>query len=146
MRFAFPIARVVDAVTPATRVIYLVDPNNPTGLPLPDGAAEAVAGAASRALVFVDEAYADFSGRTLVGTALERHANLIVGRTFAKGHGLAGLRVVAVKAIQESDATSNPPRPQPARADAYGAAASPPPVEPGTQEIATQVTVTYVME
>ena len=60
--------------------------------------------------------------------------------------GLAGLRVVGVKAIQESDAGSNPPRPQPARADAYGAAAPPPPVEPGTQEVGTQVTVTYVVE
>ena len=59
---------------------------------------------------------------------------------------LAGLRVVGVKAIQESDASSNPPRPQPARADAFNTAAPPPPVEPGTQEVATQVTVTYVME
>ena len=59
---------------------------------------------------------------------------------------LAGLRVVGIKAIQESDATSNPPRPQPARADADGAAAPPPPVEPGTQEVGTQVTVTYVVE
>lgn len=59
---------------------------------------------------------------------------------------LAGLRVVGVKAIQESDASSNPPRPQPARADAYGAAAPAPPVEPGTQEVGTQVTVTYIVE
>jgi uncharacterized protein len=60
---------------------------------------------------------------------------------------LAGLRVVAVKAIQESDASSNPPRPQPARADAYGtAAAPPPPIEPGTQEVGTQVTVSYIVE
>jgi uncharacterized protein len=61
--------------------------------------------------------------------------------------GLAGLRVTAVKSIQDSDTSSSPPRPQPARADAYGvAAAPPPPVEPGTQEIGTQVTVTYIME
>lgn len=60
---------------------------------------------------------------------------------------LTGLRVVGIKAIQESDASSNPPRPQPARADAYGAAAAPPPpVEPGTQEVSTQVTVTYIVE
>lgn len=60
--------------------------------------------------------------------------------------GLAGMRIVGIKAIQESDASSNPPRPQPARADAYGAAAPAPPVEPGQQEVATQVTVTYVIE
>ena len=58
---------------------------------------------------------------------------------------LAGMRVVAVKSIQESDASSSPPpAPQPMAARAEGTAA--PPVEPGTQEIRTQVTVTYIME
>jgi uncharacterized protein YggE len=58
---------------------------------------------------------------------------------------LAGMRVVAVKSIQESDASSSPtPVAQPMAARADGMAA--PPVEPGTQEIRTQVTVTYVME
>lgn len=96
--FAFPLDAVLAAITPATRVVYLVDPNNPTGLPLPDGAAEAIAAAAPSALVFVDEAYADFSGRTLIGPALDRHPNLVVGRTFAKGHGLAALRIGALVA------------------------------------------------
>jgi uncharacterized protein YggE len=60
---------------------------------------------------------------------------------------LAGLRVVSVKAIQEADATSTPVRAQPAAARAEGTfAAPPPPVEPGTQEVRTQVTVTYVIE
>src|SRR5262249_54761145 len=44
------------------------------------------------AVVLLDEAYADFSGRTSIGPALDRHRNLIVGRTFAKGYGLAGVR------------------------------------------------------
>lgn len=96
--FAFPLPAVLAAVAPRTRLVYLVDPNNPTGLPLPEGAAETIAASAPRAVVFVDEAYADFSGRTLVGAALERHPNLVVGRTFAKGHGLAGLRVGALVA------------------------------------------------
>ena len=57
---------------------------------------------------------------------------------------LAGMRVVAVKAIQESDAASSPvPFAQPAAARSEAAA---PPVEPGTQEVRTQVTVTFVME
>lgn len=96
--FAFPLEQVMSALRPRTRAVYLVDPNNPTGLPLPEGAIEAIAAAAPQALVLVDEAYADFSGRTVVGPALDRHANLVVGRTFAKGHGLAGLRIGALVA------------------------------------------------
>ena len=59
---------------------------------------------------------------------------------------LAGMRITAVKAIQELD-SSSPPRPQPADTFAAPQAArAAPPVEPGTQEIRTQVTVTYIME
>lgn len=96
--FRFPLEQLCSAIGADTRVVYLIDPNNPTGLPLPEGAAEAIAARAPHALVLVDEAYADFSGRTLIGAALERHANLVVGRTFAKAHGLAGLRVGALVA------------------------------------------------
>ncbi len=102
--FAFPLETVLAAIGPATRVVYLVDPNNPTGIPLPDGAVDAIAAAAPQALVLVDEAYADFSGRTAVGGALDRHANVVVGRTFAKGHGLAGLRIGALVAQPDTAA------------------------------------------
>lgn len=94
----FSLDRTLAAITPATRLVYLTDPNNPTGLGLPAGAAEAIAARAPQALVLVDEAYANFSGRTLVGPRLERQPNLVVGRTFAKAHGLAGLRVGALVA------------------------------------------------
>lgn len=93
--FAFPLDQVLAALDASVRLVYLTDPNNPTGLALPDGAAEQVAAAAPGALVLVDEAYADFSGRTSIGLA-GRYPNLIVGRTFAKGHGLAGLRIGAL--------------------------------------------------
>jgi len=57
---------------------------------------------------------------------------------------LAGMRVIGVKAIQESDAASAPvPYVAPAAARTEAAAT---PVEPGTQEIRTQVTVTFLME
>ena len=61
--------------------------------------------------------------------------------------GLAGMRVAGVKLISESDAVSTPVR-QPARAEAAPAAAPAPapPVEPGQQEVRTQVTVTFIME
>jgi histidinol-phosphate aminotransferase len=96
--FAFPTNQVLGAITPRTRVIFLTDPNNPTGLPIPEGVVARIAAAAPDALVLVDEAYADFSGRTLIGPLLDEQRNLIVGRTFAKAHGLAGLRIGALVA------------------------------------------------
>lgn len=60
---------------------------------------------------------------------------------------LGGLKIVGIKAIVENDASSSPVRPQPTPYAAPAAAAAPPPpVEPGTQEIRTQVTVTYIVE
>lgn len=72
-------------------VTYLCSPNNPTGnlvsraelLRVIDGA---------RGLVVLDEAYADYSGETLIAEAAVR-PNVVVARTFSKSFGLAGLRV-----------------------------------------------------
>jgi histidinol-phosphate aminotransferase len=94
----FPLRAVLDAITPRTRLIYLCDPNNPSGVPIPFGQIQRVADAAPEATVLVDEAYADFSGRSLIGPLLDRHRNMVVGRTFAKAHGLAALRVGALVA------------------------------------------------
>ena len=93
--FAFPLDELL-AAAPQAGVVYLTDPNNPTGLGIPPGAIEQIAAAAPDTTVLIDEAYADFSGRTIIGPALDRHHNLIVGRTFAKGHGLAALRIGAL--------------------------------------------------
>jgi histidinol-phosphate aminotransferase len=93
---AFSLDAVLHAIKPQTRVIYLCDPNNPSGQPIPSGQIPRIAEAAPRATVLVDEAYADFSGRTIIGSDLDRHRNIVVGRTFAKAHGLAGLRVGAL--------------------------------------------------
>ena len=97
--FRFPLDDILASMTAATRLVYLTDPNNPTGLPIPAGAIERIGAAAPAALVLVDEAYAEFSGRTIIGPALERQGNLVVGRTFAKAHGLAALRVGALLAL-----------------------------------------------
>ena len=95
--FEFPLDRIVAAVNPRTRIVFITSPHNPTGLTVSRDSIVAVAAAAPRATVFVDEAYADFSGITLLGTrALEAHPNLIVGRTFAKAYGLAAIRAGAL--------------------------------------------------
>jgi histidinol-phosphate aminotransferase len=96
--FRFPLEAILGRISPDTKVIYLTDPNNPTGLAIPPGAIERVASAAPDSVVLVDEAYADFSGRTAIGPLLDRHRNLLVGRTFAKAHGLAALRAGALVA------------------------------------------------
>jgi histidinol-phosphate aminotransferase len=101
-RAAFPVQALLASISPDTRLIYLTDPNNPTGLPIPAGVVEAIAAAAPQALVLLDEAYAEFSGRTAIGPTLDRHRNLIVGRTFAKAHGLAALRAGALIAHPET--------------------------------------------
>ena len=95
--FSFPLERVLAAITDRTRVVWLTNPNNPTGQSIPREAILRIAEAATRALVFVDEAYVDFGGATLIGDpVLQQFPRLIVGRTFAKAYGLAGIRAGAV--------------------------------------------------
>jgi histidinol-phosphate aminotransferase len=95
--FAFPAEAVLGAIDERTRVVWLTNPSNPTGQLIPRDAILRIAAAAPHALVAVDEAYADFCSATLLdGDALERRPNLVVGRTFAKAHGLAGLRAGAL--------------------------------------------------
>ena len=91
--FEVPVDEVLAAVSGRTRLLFLTSPNNPTGLLIPRGDILRMAAAAPHVLVFLDEAYADFAGVTLVGDA-EAAAlpNLLIGRTFAKAYGIAGLR------------------------------------------------------
>jgi histidinol-phosphate aminotransferase len=95
--FAFPLQQVLEAINGRTRIIFLTNPNNPTGIVIPRDCIMTIAAAAPHATVFVDEAYADFSGTSLIPErVIERAANIVVGRTFAKSYGLAGLRVGAL--------------------------------------------------
>jgi histidinol-phosphate aminotransferase len=95
--FSFPLDRVLAAINERTRIIWLTNPNNPTGQSIPREAILRIADAARGALVFVDEAYVDFGGSTLIGDAMmAQFPRLIVGRTFAKAYGLAGIRAGAV--------------------------------------------------
>jgi histidinol-phosphate aminotransferase len=94
--FSFALEDVLAAITPRTRVVFLTNPNNPTGVSMPFEAIRAVARQVPReAVVFVDEAYAEFSGRTFI-PELPAFPNVIVGRTFSKAFGLAGLRIGAL--------------------------------------------------
>jgi histidinol-phosphate aminotransferase len=91
--FTFPLDDVLAAITPNTRVVFLTNPNNPTGVGMPLDAIRTIARAVPPgAIVFVDEAYAEFSGVSFV-PELADFPNVIVGRTFSKAFGLAGLRI-----------------------------------------------------
>jgi histidinol-phosphate aminotransferase len=95
--FALRVERLRAAVTSRTRIVFLANPHNPSGVAIPLDTLRALARAIAPILLFVDEAYADFSGETLIDPALfDAVPSLLVGRTFSKAYGIAGLRVGAV--------------------------------------------------
>lgn len=89
---AFPVESVLAAITPATAMIAVVSPNNPTGTIATEGELRAVAAAAPHALIAVDLAYGEFADTDLTTAALAL-PNAVVFRSFSKAWGLAGLRV-----------------------------------------------------
>ena len=94
--FAFALDEVLAAITPATRVVFVTNPNNPTGVSVPFDAIRAIAKRVPKdAIVFVDEAYAEFAGRSFI-PELPAFPNVVVGRTFSKAFGLAAIRIGAV--------------------------------------------------
>jgi histidinol-phosphate aminotransferase len=93
--YVFQTEAVLRAITPRTRIVFLNTPNNPTGQLIPLDDIERIAAAAPQAVVLVDEAYIEFGGQTFL-PRLGRHPNVLVGRTFSKAYGLAGMRVGAV--------------------------------------------------
>jgi len=88
----FPLAAVLDAITPATRAILIANPNNPTGTGLSLLAIERILKRARKAVVFIDEAYFEFCGVTALGQ-IEHSPNLFVSRTFSKVFGMAAMRL-----------------------------------------------------
>ena len=98
--FAFPLDGMLRAITPNTRIVYVNNPNNPSGQPIPKDAIHRLAKAAGHALVFVDEAYHDFLGENFLAEAAS-YPNVLIGRTFSKAFGLAGMRVGVMIASPE---------------------------------------------
>jgi histidinol-phosphate aminotransferase len=86
-----------DLVGPDTRLVFIANPNNPTGTWLESDALEAfVANLPAHVIVVVDEAYFEYVDKASYPDSsswLSRFPNLIVTRTFSKAYGLAGLRV-----------------------------------------------------
>jgi histidinol-phosphate aminotransferase len=90
--FAFPSARLQRALAARPRVLFIANPNSPTGTLAQPGEIAALLEAAPRTVVVIDEAYAEFSGASVLPW-IRRYPNLVVTRTFSKAQGLAGLRL-----------------------------------------------------
>lgn len=89
--------RMLRAITNETKIIWLCNPNNPTGTYLPQTEiASFIAKVPKDVLVISDEAYQEYvtvEKETSSLPLLASHENLLVMRTFSKAYGLAGLRI-----------------------------------------------------
>ena len=84
------------AVAGDTRVVFIANPNNPTGTFVPYDDIAAFLKAVPACIVVLDEAYNEYlppEFRIDTTKWLKRHPNLVITRTFSKAYGLAGLRV-----------------------------------------------------
>jgi histidinol-phosphate aminotransferase len=95
--YGHDLAAMRRAITPKTRLLFVANPNNPTGTLVQSAELEAFIAAVPReVLVVLDEAYNEYlpvEVRTDSVGWLGRFPNLVVTRTFSKVYGLAGLRV-----------------------------------------------------
>jgi len=96
--YAHDLSAMAAAITPRTRLLFVCNPNNPTGTT--NGADEVRAlldAVPDDVLVVMDEAYVEFATRPdypdLLPELRDGRSNLLLLRTFAKIHGLAGLRL-----------------------------------------------------
>lgn len=88
--FSIDVEKVKESINSRTKLIMICSPNNPTGN-IEDydeirGLAES-----TNALIFIDEAYAEFSIENMI--SLSEYENVVIGRTFSKAFGMANLRL-----------------------------------------------------
>ncbi len=90
--FQLDVEAVFASISPATKLIFICSPNNPTGNVMKRQdilrITKSFAG-----IVVVDEAYIDFAGEPSMTNELLTHPNLVILQTFSKAWGMAGLRV-----------------------------------------------------
>ena len=95
--FTADVDAILAAVTPRTKVVFLANPNNPTGTYIPfDEVKRLHRGLPAHVLLVLDAAYAEYVERNDYESGLELVAtseNVVMCRTFSKIHGLAALRL-----------------------------------------------------
>ena len=94
--YGFDLAAMAEALTPKTKIVYLANPNNPTGTIFQRREFEAFLDRVPpHVLILLDEAYFEFVGDQYdyPDSQLYRADNVITLRTFSKSYGLAGVRI-----------------------------------------------------
>lgn len=91
-RDCFPLKEVLILLRRKPKLMIICNPNNPTGTILALSEIEEILKKAKNTVVYVDEAYFEFSGIT-AASLVEKYENLIITRTFSKAFGLAALRI-----------------------------------------------------
>ena len=130
--YAHDFERMLDAVKPSTRVMFVANPNNPTGTACRrEKLRELILAVPDHVLLVLDEAYQDFLEQPLDSAAFIRQGqkpgreNLLILRTFSKAHGLAGLRIgYGLSRPQVAEALERVRQPFNANAIAQAAAAA----------------------
>ena len=90
--FVGDLNRILSGVRPDTKMVYLVNPNNPTGVTYRRAELNRLLDFTRHCIVLIDEAYIEFEGQS-VADLLDQHDHLVITRTFSKFFGLAGVRV-----------------------------------------------------
>lgn len=93
--FGHDLDAMLASITDNTKLIFIANPNNPTGTLLSDDAVYAfLSKVPSSVIVVLDQAYVEYLDTTDIAiTWLNKFDNLVITRTFSKAYGLAGLRV-----------------------------------------------------
>jgi histidinol-phosphate aminotransferase len=97
----FPVNETLRELARGPQILFIANPNNPTGTLLDKAILAQILDAARRTAVVVDEAYFEFSGVTALSWIRQR-PNLIVSRTFSKAAGLAALRIGTLFAREDT--------------------------------------------
>lgn len=88
------LSKMFGSINNDTRMIYICNPNNPTGTVCNVDTVTGYAKAAMpKTFVFIDEAYSEFAELESMATLAAQNKNIVVAKTFSKIYGLAGARV-----------------------------------------------------
>ncbi len=85
---------MLNRITADTRLVYVCNPNNPTGTLVDhDNLKNFVSAASQRTLVLLDEAYLEYTTAPSLASLLNNNKQLVIAKTFSKIHGMAGARI-----------------------------------------------------